>query len=213
MQCPKCNYVLSDFDANCPRCQAPHIKQSGGAKTQALPPVKAAPPPTQRIQPPVPIQQAKPESVIWYILLGIVGAFLTPVLIGMLIAYFVVRGNDPEKGRAIMKGFLTGVVGTFVVALLTIILLTVMGRKITNTFNTVGNTTTTSGAATIDEDVKNALNDRFQINGSPVRCTAVSLSENRPSHYIGTGTFTDGSVLKLDVSMDADGTFIWQVVP
>ena len=41
MQCPKCNYVLGDFDAECPRCRRAAILDPGTPPAPSSPPVSA----------------------------------------------------------------------------------------------------------------------------------------------------------------------------
>lgn len=61
--------------------------------------------------------------------------------------------------------------------------------------------------AYFEKEVVAAYNEQLAEKGVPGRCVAVALVQDgdRPHHFVGTATFSDGSKKAVDVTIDADG--------
>lgn len=142
MQCPLCNYLMSDFDTECARCHGKGLAPPPQAQAAA------APPPHQQQLPPQPpspgqhpqaMPGAAPDDAPSFPMAAL--GFFIP-LVG-LILFLVDRNTRPQRARSAGMGALVGFLGGIAVTAFFFMVIVgsavapVVGRSVDNAERTV----------------------------------------------------------------------------
>jgi hypothetical protein len=120
--------------------------------------------------------------------------FLIPL--AGLIVYLVMQNDNPQKARSAGKGALWGVGSGFVIAFLTIGLLTVLGGRVASSMNS-------PETAALRASVQSTLTQTIQAKGINATCTNVMLIGPIGDTYSGAATYSDGTSAPITVKVDA----------